>query len=201
MFPHENIKCFKSYFSFASTHWAPSRCQDLGMDCLSWWQLFFRVEVLLSVSEDQRNKSCQRKRKWKLHKFYNKKSHNGSFKPINNLFFLCSQYYLCLYTEIISIQNHVDFIISRPGIMVTILDSNTRIRFFTSNQIDYDSNYLALVELSYIWQENHRAPFFSYTSKLCKANLWATSKFLLQILKVVINWWAFKQCKLHIQRT
>ena len=105
-----------------------------------------------------------------------------------------------LYTEIISIHNHVDFIISCPGSMVTIHDTNTRIRLFTSNQTDYDSNYLALVELSYIWQENHRAPFFSYTSKLCKANLWATSKFLLQILKVVINWWAFKQCKLHIQQ-
>jgi hypothetical protein len=55
-----------------------------------------------------------------------------------------------LYTEIISIHNHVDFIISCPGSMVTIHDTNTRIRLFTSNQTDYDSNYLALVELSYI---------------------------------------------------
>lgn len=65
-----------------------------------------------------------------------------------------------LYTEIISIQNHVDFIISRPGSMVTIHDSNTRIRFFTSNQTDYDSNYLALVELSYIWTRKSQGTFF-----------------------------------------
>ena len=93
---HMRILSTKSYFSFASTRWAPSLCQDLGMDCLSWWQQFFQVEVLLSVSEDHRNKFSQRKRKWNLHKFYSKYSHNRSFISSNNLFFLSSQYYLCL---------------------------------------------------------------------------------------------------------
>ena len=51
----------KSSFSFVSTHWAPSLCQDLGMNCLSWWQLFFLVEVLLSATENQRNKCSQRR--------------------------------------------------------------------------------------------------------------------------------------------
>jgi hypothetical protein len=57
------FKYSKSSFSFVSTHWAPSLCQDLGMNCLSWWQLFFLVEVLLSVPENQRNKCSQRRQR------------------------------------------------------------------------------------------------------------------------------------------
>lgn len=57
------FKYSKSSFSFVSTHWALSLCQDLGMNCLSWWQLFFLVEVLLSVPENQRNKCSQRRQR------------------------------------------------------------------------------------------------------------------------------------------